>query len=381
MSEQHEIFLGRQVEAQLASYFADDPQDLQHVTDIGRRLAAVSERPDLPWTYHILRDPSVNAVAAPGGYIFVNQGLLRAVTSDDELAFVLGHETTHIAHHHTAARIERDMGVQIGAILFTAIFLHGNYAAYQVTQITRGLLNASYSRAQELEADHYGVIFAHQAGFDPRAAVSFFEHLQQFERGSAGVGRAFASHPPTADRIAAIQTQLAQMDVSVGVPQTDVQGLNPDHVIQPGIGIGAVRLGMQLGQATAAWGDPKATWPYAGKYTWYSWCGMVTDSNGGHRPVAGTGTCLSIRVDSSGRIDGIGVDEDPSYVLRDGIHTGSPEGDLGTMFGEPDNQLHLNPQDTSDVVWVYNRLAVAFEVMPDGLSGRHVIQIFVISIK
>jgi predicted Zn-dependent protease len=216
MTEQHEILLGQRVEAQFERYYDTDPEANQRVAGIGLRLAAVSERPDLPWRYHIVQHPSVNAFAIPGGAILVTTGLLNVVNSDDELAFVLGHETTHIAHRHTVSLIERDAALQLGFLVLTQIVLHGNAAAYQLSQITRVLLDAKYSRDQEAEADQYGVIFAQRAGFDPTAALSFFERLQQSENGRRG--GPLANHPPTADRIKAVSSELREMGYTVDSP-------------------------------------------------------------------------------------------------------------------------------------------------------------------
>ena len=109
ISEKQEIKLGHQVEAEVARRwgFVQDPELTSHVAGIGLRLARVSERPDLPWTYHVVRDASVNAFAAPGGFVFVDRGVLSFVESDDELAFVLGHETTHVAHRHAVDLAQR----------------------------------------------------------------------------------------------------------------------------------------------------------------------------------------------------------------------------------------------------------------------------------
>jgi beta-barrel assembly-enhancing protease len=218
LSEEEEIKLGRQVEAEVQQKygFVNDPGLTQYVANIGLRLAKVSERPNLPWTYHIVRDPSVNAFAVLGGFVFVTRGLLRFVQSENELGFVLGHETTHIAHRHAVDLAQRDMEVQFGAILLTRLLFGGSLTAYQLSQVARGLIDAKYSREKEFEADHYGVIFARQAGFDPTASVTFFERLQQLEqRRQNAVGGAFASHPPTPDRIKAVKSELRQMGYRV----------------------------------------------------------------------------------------------------------------------------------------------------------------------
>lgn len=219
ISEEQEIQLGHQVEAEVAKTpgFVDDPALTGYVTGIGLRLAHMSERPTLPWTYHIIREQNVNAFAAPGGFIFVDQGLLTFVKSESELAFVLGHETTHVAHRHAVDLARRDMELQFGAVLLAQIF-GGSMTAYQLSQIARGLINAKYSRDKEYEADHFGVIYSQKAGFDPTASISFFENLQRSERNQGGLGRAFEGHPDTPDRITALRAQLRQMGYQIAGP-------------------------------------------------------------------------------------------------------------------------------------------------------------------
>jgi predicted Zn-dependent protease len=217
VSEADEIKIGHQVEAEVAKTygFVNDPAKTRYVREIALKLAHVSERPNLPWTYHIVQDASVNAFAAPGGFVFVTKGLLPFVKSRDELAFVLGHETTHIAHRHAVDLAQKQMEMQFGAILITQLLFGGSMSAYQLSQIASGLLGAKYSRDKEYEADHYGVIFAKKAGFDPRASVSFFERLQGLEQKQGAIGSAFASHPPTPDRIKAVRNELRQMGYQV----------------------------------------------------------------------------------------------------------------------------------------------------------------------
>ncbi len=220
MSEQQEIQLGRQVEAEVAKKpgFVDDPDLTSYVAGIGLRLAHVSERPNLPWTYHIVRDKSVNAFAVLGGFVFVDQGLLTFVKSEDELGFILGHETTHIAHRHAVDLAQRDLEVQFGAVLLTQFVFGGSWTAYQLSQIARGLVDAKYSRDKEFEADRYGVIYAQKAGFNSTAAISFFERLQRLEKTQPGLAHAFEDHPDTPNRIKAIRTQLRQMGYEVAGP-------------------------------------------------------------------------------------------------------------------------------------------------------------------
>lgn len=228
ISEQEEIRIGREVESQLASKpgFVHDPGGNARVTKIGLQLAHVSERQHLPWTYHILNDSQVNALAAPGGFIFVTSGLLRFVKSDDELAFVLGHETTHVAHRHAVDLAQKDMQLQLGAILISQLLFGGNLTASQLAQLGRALIDAKYSREKEAEADHYGVIFAQKAGFDPMASLAFMERLGKSETGSSGLPW-LASHPDTPSRIAALREELRQMGYQVSSPASSTSSLTP----------------------------------------------------------------------------------------------------------------------------------------------------------
>jgi predicted Zn-dependent protease len=228
ISEKQEIQIGHQVESQLAKKpgFVNDPAETKHVTQIGLRLARVSERPTLPWTYHVLKDTQVNALAAPGGFIFVTSGLLRFVKSDDELAFILGHETTHVAHRHAVDLAQKDMEAQLGFVLLNQLLFGGNLTTYQLTQLGRALIDAKYSRDKEAEADHYGVIFAKKAGFDPTASVTVMERLAKSEGGSSGLPW-LASHPDTPSRVAALREELRQMGYQVPGSPTSVSPASP----------------------------------------------------------------------------------------------------------------------------------------------------------
>lgn len=222
ISEQQEIQIGREVERQLAAKpgFVADPGLTENLTTLGRRLAAVSERPGLPWTYHVLRDSGVNAIAAPGGYIFATRGLFGFVKSRDELAFVIGHETTHVAHRHAVDLAKRDMEVQFGAMILTTLVFGGGWPAYVTSQLARQLIDAKFSRDKEFEADHFGVIYARKAGFDPTQSIAFFDRLRRQEKTQAGLAKAFEDHPDTPKRIGALCTELTGMGYHITCPVT-----------------------------------------------------------------------------------------------------------------------------------------------------------------
>ncbi|HKX17097.1 MAG TPA: M48 family metalloprotease [bacterium] len=230
ISEQQEIQIGREVERQLRAKpgFIDDPGLTANLTEIGHKLAAVSERPNLPWTYHILKDSSVNALAAPGGYIFATRGLFGFVKSQDELAFVIGHETTHVAHRHAVDLAQKDMQLQFGALIVTQVLFGGSWPAYMLSQLGRNLIDAKYSRDKEYEADHFGVIYARKVGYDPTQSIAFFDRLRQQEKAQPGMARAFENHPDTPARIGALCTELTGMGYRVNCP------VKPGAAPQPG---------------------------------------------------------------------------------------------------------------------------------------------------
>jgi predicted Zn-dependent protease len=220
ISEQQEIQIGREVERQLSRKpgFLDDPVLTQNLADVGHRLAAVSERPNLPWTYHVLRDGSVNAIAAPGGFVFATRGLFGFIRSQDELAFVIGHETTHVAHRHAVELAQQDLELQFGAAILTQVVFGGSWSAAILGSLGEQMVAAKFSRDKEYEADHYGVIYAREAGFDPTRSIAFFDRLRRQEKTQPGLAHAFEDHPDTAARIAALCTELTGFGYHVDCP-------------------------------------------------------------------------------------------------------------------------------------------------------------------
>jgi predicted Zn-dependent protease len=193
----------RQVEAQYGFY--EDEELLAYVDRIGQELAAVSERPNLPWTFRILDSPVVNAFALPGGFIYVTRGLLAHMNSEAELAGVLGHEIGHVTGRHSRGRQVRSglamLGMIIGGMVsdtFREIALDTGLA-----QGVSGLFLLKYSRDQELDADQRGIGYATIAGYDPRGIGEFFNTLQSLEQQSdrRNVPGWLSTHPQVDDRI------------------------------------------------------------------------------------------------------------------------------------------------------------------------------------
>ena len=185
-----------------------DPMLTAYVAAVGQKLAAVSDR-GLPYEFVVLDNSVPNAWALPGGKIAVNRGLLTELQSEAELAAVLGHEIVHAAARHGALAMQRGLLLQ-GALLATAIATErdGNYSGLAVGAASVGaqLITHRNSRGNELEADHYGMLYMSRAGYDPRAAVSLqetFVRLAQARGADSGrLAALFASHPPSEERVA-----------------------------------------------------------------------------------------------------------------------------------------------------------------------------------
>ena len=198
VSRSQEIEIGKQVEAQMIKQYgglSNDSALTSRVQKIGKSVAAFSPRKDVTYTYKVVNSEIINAFAAPGGPIVVTQGLARKMT-DDELAFVLGHETGHVAAQHGRKAMNRAMVAQgVASIFFSG---SGDVVRLGVNMMYT-LYDRGYSRDQEYEADGYGVRLMKQAGYNTEAAVSALAKLGMQK--SKGVNKYMATHPDVPDRI------------------------------------------------------------------------------------------------------------------------------------------------------------------------------------
>jgi len=182
-----------------------DPALTEYVRGVGQRLAAVSDRA-LPYEFHVLNNSVPNAWALPGGKIAVNRGLLLELSSEAELAAVLGHEIVHAAARHGALAMQRGMLLQ-GAILAAAVATNrSDYSSVVVGAASVGaqLINQRNSRGAELESDEYGMVYMQRAGYDPSAAIDLqqtFVRLSEQRDAQSRFARLFASHPPSTERV------------------------------------------------------------------------------------------------------------------------------------------------------------------------------------
>lgn len=185
------------------------------VEAVGRRLAAISDRKDLEYKFYVLKDKALNALALPGGFIYINEGLM-SVIGDDELAYVLGHEVGHVAARHIAKKIQSNMAYQL--VLGIAVAGMGGNASSNAPDILRGidtvysLIDLGYSRKDEYEADRLGVKYAQKAGFNPNAALSALEKIKKLEGPNWKVLGYFRSHPYAEERIVALKKFIPQLE-------------------------------------------------------------------------------------------------------------------------------------------------------------------------
>ena len=197
-----------------------EPELTDYVQSVGNRLAAVSDR-KLPYEFKVINSSVPNAWALPGGKIAINRGLLTELNSEAELAAVLGHEIVHSAARHGAKSMERGIMMQVGMIAIQAKTYDNKYANIinAGTQVAAGLISTKHGRDAELESDYYGMQYMAEAGYDPNAAIDLQE---TFVRLSAESGRGntgwlqglFASHPPSATRVAKNRQTASTLGVS-----------------------------------------------------------------------------------------------------------------------------------------------------------------------
>lgn len=217
VTEQQEVALGRESDPAIVAQFGlvDDPALQEYVTDLGLRLAAGSERPDLPWSFKVVDDPQVNAFALPGGYIYVTRGILAHFDSEAELAGVLGHEIGHVTARHGASQMSRQQLQQIGlGIGMIASETFRQYSALAATGLQ--LMNLSYSRDDESQSDRLGLRYISRLDYDADAMIGVFEMLATAGGGS-DEGRLpewQSTHPYPETRSADMRAEIQRTGVS-----------------------------------------------------------------------------------------------------------------------------------------------------------------------
>lgn len=217
-----ELSLGAQSFQQIRNEekVSNDAQMNARVQRVGKRIADVvgSQMPNAQWEFVVFDSPEVNAFALPGGKVGVYTGLLKLATTDDELAVVMGHEIGHVIARHGAERMSEQMVIDgLGTLASAYAQNHYSPQAVQLFQTAYGGAATvgrvlPHSRQQESEADHMGVVFAAKAGYDPRAAITFWEKMSAQSAAKPGLLDKFLStHPADADRIAALKALMPEV--------------------------------------------------------------------------------------------------------------------------------------------------------------------------
>ena len=208
-----EIRMGKQysMEIEKSAHMVTDPVIVEYVNRVGQNIVKNSDC-KVPFTIKVIDSDEINAMALPGGFFYVNSGLIMAADEEAELAGVMAHETAHVCAHHAAREMTKMNYVQIGSIPLI-IFTQGTwtgYGIYEATQLAIPITFLKFSRMDEAEADWLGLQYMYKAGYDPQAFIQFFEKIDALEKHKPGtLAKVFADHPQTPDRIVHSEEEIA----------------------------------------------------------------------------------------------------------------------------------------------------------------------------
>ncbi len=209
MTDEEEQKLGAAVSERIRDRYGvvQDEAVHRYVTLVGSVLAQASSRPNLPWTFIVLDVGSVNAFAAPGGYVHITRGALGLLKSEAELAGVLGHELVHVAEKHTIKAIQKSKAVQMGA----EETLSGNAGLFEraVTATYDNIVDKGFGRAEEHESDEMGIALANKVGYAPQGLGEFLTRIKERNSGSTEKRGLFASHPEMDERLSNLTKAIA----------------------------------------------------------------------------------------------------------------------------------------------------------------------------
>jgi beta-barrel assembly-enhancing protease len=214
-STDSEIKMGKQYadEIEKSTRFITDPVITEYVNRIGQNIVKNSDC-KVPFTIKVIDTDQINAMALPGGFFYVNAGLILAADEEAELAGVMSHETAHVCAHHAAREMTRANYAQIGMvplIMMTGYSWTG-YGIYEATQLMIPITFLEFSREFEAQADFLGIQYMYRAGYDPQAFIAFFEKIENLEKTKPGiVAKVFEDHPPTPDRIVHAEQEIASL--------------------------------------------------------------------------------------------------------------------------------------------------------------------------
>ena len=214
-SLEREISLGKALaqEVERSSKLIDDPIVTEYVNRVGQNLVRNSDA-KVPFTIKVIDSDEVNAFALPGGFFYVNSGLILRAQEESELAGVMSHEIAHVAARHGTKNATKGEMTQIAAMVGSIFipYTWAGYAMYQGLNLAIPLTFLKFSRDAEREADFLGLQYMYKAGYDPNSYVTFFERIQADEKRRPGtIPKVFSTHPPTPDRIENSQKEIARI--------------------------------------------------------------------------------------------------------------------------------------------------------------------------
>ncbi|MDD5045210.1 MAG: M48 family metallopeptidase [Candidatus Omnitrophica bacterium] len=214
-STEREVKIGTAVDREIAKSkeeelkLTDDPLLTERVENIGQRIVAVCDRKDITYHFRVLQDKEVNAFSLPGGYVYINEGLINKVDNDDELAAVIAHEIAHIVARHSIKRLQAEMGYTLLRLATASIPQSQGVNASADMAFEQILMG--YSRDDELLADKLGARYCKLAGYNPGAMITFLKKLELVNRKMPLRPKSYLkSHPYTPDRIRTVKEELGE---------------------------------------------------------------------------------------------------------------------------------------------------------------------------
>src|SRR5579884_2379147 len=214
-SLEKQIAMGKQISQQVEtqSKVINDPVVSEYINRLGQNIVRNSDS-QVPFTIKVIDSDDVNAFALPGGFFYVNSGLILAADEEAELAGVMAHEIAHVCAHHAAREQTRMNYAELGTIpvIMMTGYTWTGYGIYEAINFAVPMTFLMFSREFESQADYLGVQYMYKAGYDPQAFVTFFEKIQNLEKHKPGaVAKAFSTHPQTPDRIQHTQEEIARI--------------------------------------------------------------------------------------------------------------------------------------------------------------------------
>ncbi len=212
-SLESEIAMGKEAaqEIERTSKLVDDPIVVEYVNRVGQNLVRNSDA-KVPFTIKVIDSDEINAFALPGGFFYVNSGLILAADTEAELAGVMGHEIAHVCARHATRNATKAQIMELATIPLILLGPGGwaGYGIYEASQLAIPISYLKFSRDAEREADYLGLQYMYKAGYDPNAFVSFFEKIEAEEKRNPGtIPKLFSDHPPSPDRMEAAQREIA----------------------------------------------------------------------------------------------------------------------------------------------------------------------------